>query len=189
MRIGILGGTFNPVHNGHLILAEEISFKLKLDRVVFIPTFIPPHKSRQGIIEAKDRYNMIKLAIRNNLKFSIFDIEIKAKAKSYTVETLNKLKSEVYNKDKLFFITGSDSLKELSSWKDLDKIFKLAKFVIVRRPEYPLKSPPKEAICLDITQIGISSSLIRNRIKNKKSIRYLAPEKVREYIIKNNLYR
>ncbi|MCK4422630.1 MAG: nicotinate-nucleotide adenylyltransferase, partial [Candidatus Omnitrophica bacterium] len=129
MKIGILGGTFNPVHLGHLILAQECQQKLKLDKVVFIPAKIPPHKTRRMIIDAGDRYQMLKLALRGNSCFEVSRIELDRQgSKSYSVDTLSLLKKKWGDEVNLFFITGADALAELHSWKDMDKIFKIARF-------------------------------------------------------------
>ncbi len=119
MKIGVLGGTFNPVHAGHLILAEEMREKLGLDQVVFIPTCIPPHKQAKGIAPADDRMAMVKLAIKGNRSFSVSDVEIKRQGASYTIDTIRQLKKS-YPRDELIFIIGSDLLKYLDDWKDIN---------------------------------------------------------------------
>ncbi len=189
MKIGILGGTFNPVHIGHLILAEEAAGKLKLDKVIFMPVYIPPHKNSPDLIEAEHRYQMCILATKNNPNFEVSKLEIEREGKSYSVETLKELRKK-YGKDvQLFFLTGSDSLKELFSWKDVDDIFKLSQFVVAQRPGYPIERLPEEVKVVLITPIEVSSSLIRQRIKEEKSIRYLVPDEVRDYIIGHKLYK
>jgi nicotinate-nucleotide adenylyltransferase len=188
MRIGILGGTFNPIHIGHLILAEEARFKLKLDKLIFVPAFIPPHKDASEIISAKDRLAMVKIAIEDNPAFGVSTYEIDAKKKSYSIDTLKEFRS-IYGDDaQLCFITGSDSLKDLFSWKDVNDIFKISKFIVANRPGYPIKDVPKEVDTVVITPIEVSSEDIRKRLKEHRSIRYLVPEKVRKYIIERKLY-
>ena len=113
MKIGILGGTFDPIHYGHLILAEEVSHSLKLDKLIFVPTNIPPHKKRFGIASCLDRYNMVKLAIRGNRNFEVSKLEIERPGKSYSVETLLKFKEIFSLKTRLFFIIGADSVSDL----------------------------------------------------------------------------
>ncbi|MFH0839352.1 MAG: nicotinate-nucleotide adenylyltransferase [Candidatus Omnitrophota bacterium] len=189
MRIGILGGTFNPIHAGHLILAEEALGKLCLDKVIFVPTFIPPHKSDEDLVDPNHRYRLIELAIKDNPNFEISDIELKRRGKSYSIDTLRQFKKRFGKFTKLFFITGSDSLGELFSWKDINDIFKLSQFVVANRPGYPVKGLPKEAELVLITPIEISSSQIRKRIKEGLSIRYLVPDSIWHYIIKKRLYR
>ena len=188
MRIGILGGTFNPIHIGHLILAEEAHFKLKLDKLVFVPAFVPPHKSSSEVINSKDRLEMVRLAIEDNPVFEVSTFEIDAKKKSYSIDTLKEFRA-VYGEDaELCFITGSDSLKDLFSWKNINDIFKISKFIVANRPGYPIKDIPKEVDTVVITPIEVSSEDIRKRLTEGRSIRYLVPEKVREYIEDHKLY-
>lgn len=188
MKIGILGGTFNPIHIGHLILAEEARDRLKLDKVIFMPVYIPPHKNSSELIKATARYSMCLLAIKNNSHFQVSKLEIEREGKSYSVETLKEIRKQ-YGKDtELFFLTGSDSLRELFSWKDVNDIFKLSQFVVAERPGYPIEKLPREVKVVLITPIEVSSSLIRERVREGKSIRYLVTDEVRDYIIKNNLY-
>lgn len=188
MKVGILGGTFNPVHLGHLILAEEAGDKLKLDKIIFMPVNIPPHKNSSQLIKAEHRYEMCVLATESNSSFEVSNLEIAREGKSYSVETLKELRKQ-YGKDvQLFFLTGSDSLKELFSWKDVDDIFKLSQFVVAERPGYPIEKLPNEVKIVLITPIEVSSSLIRQRVREGKSIRYLVSDRVRDYIVKHNLY-
>jgi nicotinate-nucleotide adenylyltransferase len=188
MRIGILGGTFNPIHMGHLILAEEARFKLKLDKIVFVPSFMPPHKDVSDVMNAKDRLAMVRLAVEDNPAFEVSTYEIESKKKSYSIDTLKEFRS-IYGEDaQLCFITGSDSLKDLFSWKNINDIFKISKFVVANRPGYPVKDVPKEVDTVVITPIEVSSEDIRRRLKERRSIRYLVPEKVRKYIVEHRLY-
>ncbi|OGW92683.1 MAG: nicotinate (nicotinamide) nucleotide adenylyltransferase [Omnitrophica bacterium RIFCSPLOWO2_12_FULL_45_13] len=189
MRIGILGGTFNPIHIGHLILAEEARFKLRLDKLILVPAFMPPHKNTRDVIDAKDRLEMVRLAIEDNPAFEISTYEVDSKKKSYSIDTLKEFR-KIYGDDaQLCFITGSDSLKDLFSWKNINDIFKISKFIVANRPGYPLKDIPKEADTVVITPIEVSSEDIRKRLKEGRSIRYLVSEKVRKYILEHNLYR
>lgn len=189
MRIGILGGTFNPIHIGHLILAEEALSKLKLDKIVFVPTFIPPHKSVEGGATPKDRLNMTKLAIEDNKAFDVSTFELDSKKRSYSVDTLKEFRLIYGDSAQLFFITGSDLLKDLFSWKDVNDIFKMSKFVVANRAGYPVEDVPSQAETVIITPIEISSEDIRRRIKEGKSIRYLVTEPVRNYISAHKLYK
>lgn len=189
MRIGLLGGTFNPIHIGHLILAEEAYYKLKLDKVVFVPSFVPPHKTIEGDIKPQDRLKMVGLAIKGNPAFEVSTYEIESKKRSYSVDTLKEFRRLYGEEAQLYFITGSDSLKDLFSWKDINDIFKMSKFIVAPRPGYPLKDLPKEAEAVVITPIEVSSEDIRRRIKEGRSIRYLVPEDVRRYIDERGLYR
>ena len=188
MRIGILGGTFNPVHIGHLILADEALSKLNLDKIVFVPTFIPPHKDIETNISAKDRLKMVELAIEDNGAFEVSTFELDSKKKSYSIDTLKEFRN-VYGQDsQLYFITGSDLLKDLFSWKNVNEIFKMSKFIVANRPGYPIKDVPEQAETVVITPIEVSSEDIRRRLKEGRSIRYLVPEKVRGYILEHKLY-
>jgi len=188
LKLGILGGTFNPVHLGHLILAEEIREKLGLDKVVFVPAYLPPHKNNSEIAPALDRYNMVRLAICGNRHFSVSDIEIKRKGRSYTIDTIRRFK-KIYPKDELYFITGSDLLKYLKDWKDLKEIIKMVRFIVATRPGYPLKKIPDYIQTIPIRAVDISAFQIRQAIKKNKSFRYLVPGPVFNYINKHNLYR
>jgi nicotinate-nucleotide adenylyltransferase len=189
MRIGILGGTFNPIHIGHLILAEEALSKLKLDKVIFVPTYIPPHKHVEGGVKPNDRLKMAEFAIEDNGSFEVSTFELDSKKKSYSIDTLKEFRTAYGEDAQLFFITGSDLLKDLFSWKNVNEIFKMSKFIVANRPGYPVKDVPKEAETVVITPIEVSSEDIRKRLKEGRSIRYLVPEKVRTYIIKHNLYK
>lgn len=187
--IGILGGTFNPIHIAHLILAEEALFKLNLDKVIFVPAYIPPHKSVEGGLKPQDRLRMVELAIEDNPAFEVSTFEIDSKTKSYSIDTLKEFR-KIYGDDaELYFITGSDLLKDLFSWKNVNEIFKMSKFIIANRPGYPVKDVPSGAETVVITPIEVSSEDIRKRLKENRSIRYLVPERVRNYIIEHSLYK
>ena len=189
MQIGILGGTFNPIHIGHLILAEEALSKLKLDKVVFVPSYMPPHKSVDGNIKPQDRLKMVELAIADNPSFEVSSFEIGIKKTSYSIDTLKEFRVKYGNDVQLYFITGSDLLKDLFSWKSVNDIFKISKFVVANRPGYPVKDVPKEVETVVITPIEVSSEDIRKRLKEGRSIRYLVHEKVRGYITERKLYK
>jgi len=188
MKIGILGGTFNPIHIGHLILAEEVREKLKLDKVIFVPTYFPPHKDNSDIAQACARLAMIKLAIKGNRYFLASDIEIKRDGRSYTIDTLKEFK-RIYPQDELYFIIGSDLLKYLDDWKDLQEIIKMVKFIVATRPGYPLEKIPSYISTIPIRAVDISGFEIRRAIKEDKSFRYLVSEAVLKYINKKRLYR
>lgn len=188
MKIGILGGTFNPIHIGHLILAEEAREKLDLDRVIFVPTYLPPHKDNSDIAFASARMMMVKLAISGNKYFCVSGVEIKRNGRSYTIETIKEFK-EIYPKDELFFIIGSDLLKYLDEWKDLDEIIKIVKFIVATRPGYPLEKIPSYIQTIPIRAVDVSGFEIRCCVKENRSFRYLVPEAVYKYIIKKKLYK
>lgn len=187
MKIGILGGTFNPVHIGHLILAEEAREKLSLDKVIFIPANLPPHKDDVDIADPQARLRMLKLAVKGNKHFTVSDIEIKRSGRSYTIDTIKALKDK-YKNDELYFIIGSDLLKYLEGWKDLNEIFKIVKFIAATRPGYPLENIPAYIKTLGIRAVDISGFSVRECVKEGKSFRYLVPEAVFEYINKTKLY-
>ena len=188
-KIAILGGSFNPIHIGHLILANTVCEEFNLDKIIFVPCYIQPLKSNKDFASAEDRLAMIKLAIQNNPKFELSDIEIKRKGKSYTVDTLKYFKQKY---DDLYFVIGADNIKDFHRWKEPDTILKLAKLIVTNRGGIELKIPKrlrgKKIFVCKIPDIEISSTLIRNNIRSNKSIKYLVPEKVEKYIIKNKLY-
>lgn len=187
MKIGILGGTFNPIHVGHLILADEAREKLGLDKVIFVPTNLPPHKDNSDIAPARDRYKMIELAVETNRNFIASDIEIKREGRSYTIDTVRELK-KAYPRDELYFISGSDLLNYLNEWKDLSEIIKMVKFVVATRPGFPLEKIPSYIQTVAIRAVDISAFEIRACIKENKSFRYLVSERVFDYINKKRLY-
>lgn len=191
-KIGILGGTFDPIHLGHLVLAEQVKEKLKLDQVIFIPCLRSPHKTRQKLSPAQDRFRMTRLALEDNSGFSVSDIELKRKGLSYTVDTLRELK-KLHPHSQIYFLTGSDVVHELDAWKHPEQIYRLAKVVIATRPgfdEFDRRNRfAKKSIVVPITGIGVSSSEIRQRVKKGKSITYLVPSRVEDYIKKKKLYR
>lgn len=190
MRLGILGGTFDPIHLGHLILAQEAFERFKLNRVIFVPAYIPPHKKRKHITTAADRLKMVALAIKGDKRFGISTFEINAKGRSYTVDTLRYFKKGPGCRDKLYFITGSDSLGALSKWKDIEEIFRLSHFVTAARPGYDIKKDTygSRVIAMPMPAIGISSSLIRDKTSKGDSIHYIVPRRVADYIRKRKLY-
>lgn len=188
LRIGIFGGTFNPIHYGHLVLAEQAYEKLNLNSVIFIPSFQPPHKNSPQIVSAKHRYNMVKLAIGGNRRFKISNIEIQRKGRSYLVDTLKQLR-KIYPRARLFFISGSDVSGEIAKWKSIKEALLLSGFVLAKRPGYRLKKYTKNISVISITELDISSSMIRRKIKDRYSVLYLLPEKIINYIKKNRLYQ
>ena len=181
MRIGILGGTFNPVHIGHLILAEYVRDCLRLDKIIFIPCNRPPHKLNNDLLEAKVRLGLLKRTLKVRKDFAVSDIEVRRRGLSYTVDTLAALKKK-YPKDRLFLIIGSDLVKSFSSWKEPQRIKRLAKVVVVLRQRVKRK---KGLIYVAMPIIEVSSSLVRRRIKENRSVRYLVSEEVRTYLKKN----
>lgn len=187
-RVGILGGTFNPIHMGHLVLAEQARGLLRLEKVIFVPTNLPPHKKVSSLVPAQQRYHMVAKALKSNPCFEVSDLELTRGGVSYSVETLRKFKS-IFRHAALYFIVGSDFLKEFSGWRDIGKLSKICKFVIAARPGYPLGRLPGNMQAIKVSALDISSTGIRKRIRAKKPIRYLVPEEVRKYILKKRLYR
>ena len=188
MKIGILGGTFNPIHLGHLILAEEVSQKIGLSKVIFVPTNIPPHKDNGDIISAHHRLKMLRLAVRGNPCFFVSDIEIKRGDRSYTIDTIKEF-NKIYSGGELYFIIGSDLIRYLNEWKDLKEIIAMVKFIVATRPGYSLNNLPAYMTTIDIRAVDISAFEIRQCIKQNCSFRYLVPESVRSYILKKGLYK
>jgi nicotinate-nucleotide adenylyltransferase len=188
MKIGILGGTFNPVHVGHLILAEEVREKAALDKIIFVPTYLPPHKDNSEIAAASDRFRMLKMAIKGNRYFTVSDVEIKRQGQSYTIDTVKQFKDK-FPEDELYFITGSDMLKYLDEWKDLSEILKLVKFIVATRPGYPLEKIPSYISTVSIRAVDVSAFEVRQASREGKSFRYLVPEQVYNYIAKRRLYK
>lgn len=198
MRIGIMGGTFDPIHHGHLILSEYIRIKAKLDKIIFIPTGNPPHKDSQNILKGETRLKMVELAIETNPYFISSDIEVKRTNTSYTIDTVAHLKDK-YKDCQLYMIIGADTLLSLHTWKDFSQILTQTKFIVADRLglcddidkeiDRLNKKYDSDIISMDSPVIDISSTLIRQSLKEGLSIKYLVPELVEEYILENNLYR
>lgn len=198
-RIGVSGGTFDPIHYGHLIIAEEAREMMQLDKVIFIPCGNPPHKANCHVTPAEYRYEMVSMAVRGNKFFEVSSMEIDRGGYSYTVETVAQL-IEIYGEDtKLFFIIGADVIPELVTWKQFEKLFTMCEFIATLRPGYDKESLYKEIKYLESNYhakinllntplIEISSTMIRNRVKSGKSVKYLVPYEVEEYIKEKGLY-
>lgn len=190
-RIGILGGTFDPIHSGHLILAQELLERFLLHKVIFIPSATPPHKNDKSVSPTQHRFEMTKMAIEDNTRFEISDIELKREGKSYTIDTIRELK-KLYPDSDLYLLAGSDALTEFDTWKDPDRIFEEVKVVLGVRPGYDkidLDNPFfKKSIMTEINGLHVSSTQIRHRVREGKSIKYLVPLKVEEYIKAKGLY-
>lgn len=189
-KVCIIGGSFNPIHIGHLILANTVLEEFKLDEMIFVPCYIQPLKGDKDFAEANHRLEMIKLAISNNPKFSVSDIEIKRKGKSYTVDTLKFFKKRY---DNLYFVIGADNIRDFHKWKEPDTIVNLAKLIVTNRGGFDVRIPQKirgkKILPCTIPQIEISSTMIRKKIRNNQSIKYFVPESVEYYIYTNNLYK
>ena len=187
-RIGILGGTFNPIHIGHLMIAQMVLEKFGLDKVIFIPSYLPPHKSGRNLIAAEHRLRMVRLVVRGNRYFEVSSFEITKGGKSYSVDTIRHLRRH-YPGAKLFFIIGSDHIAKLHTWRNIQEVVKMVSFVAVYRPGFKTirsKIPIKSMI---IPGVHTSSSDIRRRLVTGKTVKHLIPENVLRYIRKYKLYR
>lgn len=191
-RIGIFGGTFDPIHVAHLIIAERVRDALCLDAVLFIPCAIPPHKTEQKRADAKDRYYMIELAISGNPFFQVSDIELRREGISYTIDTLREIKEKnPIERENFFLIIGADNLKELCTWRQPLDIVKLCRLAVVRRPHSEIIIPDfaKDTVVVECPLLEISSTQLRQMVRNGQSIRYLVTSQVEQYIISRNLYK
>jgi len=194
MKIGIMGGTFNPIHYGHLVTAEEALSQFKLDRVIFIPTGQPPHKTTCKLASPEDRYMMTVMATASNSHFFVSRIETDRKGKSYTIDTLKELKFTYGESATFYFITGADAILEILTWKNPEEIITMCKFIAATRPGYnlsrieELKITKDSISIMEIPALAISSTDIRERIKTNRPIKYLLPESVCNYLLKNDLY-
>lgn len=195
-RIGIFGGTFDPIHTGHLIMAENVKEQVHLDTVLFVPSGNPPLKDNSSVSPAEIRAEMVRLAISSNSSFGISEVEMNAPAgeKTYTVNTLLKLREEYSAEQvKFYLIIGMDQLIDLHKWKDPGKLFMLSEVVVINRPGYLIQQVEndygRQCIYVPVPNIDISSTDIRFRIQEKRSIRYLVPYAVEEFIKENQLYK
>src|SRR5688572_26586150 len=191
-RVGIMGGTFDPIHHGHLVAASEVADRFALDEVVFVPTGHPWQKPDAVVSPAEDRYLMTVIATASNPRFQVSRVDVDRAGPTYTVDTLRDLR-EVYGPDaELFFITGADALERILSWTDADLMFTLAHFVGVTRPGFELSAAhlPADAVSLiEVPAMAISSTACRRRVGEGKPVWYLVPDGVVQYIAKRNLYR
>jgi nicotinate-nucleotide adenylyltransferase len=199
VKIGILGGTFNPVHCGHLLIAEVVREQYCLDKVLFIPSGNPPHKQLSVVAQAEHRYEMVRCAVNSNPFFEASRIEIDRKGYTYTVDTLKALKN-IYGQDtSIYFIIGADVIPELVTWKSFREVFGLCEFIAVLRPGFGKETLLAEISRLtelqnvvihtaDAPMIDISSTDIRDRVATGKTIKYMVPQCVEEYILKNRLF-
>ena len=192
MKLGVFGGTFDPVHHGHLIVAEYVRERVGLDRVLFIPTMISPHKVDAAVTSPADRLAMLREAVKSNPFFQVSDMEIERGGVSYTVDTL-RLMGEENAADELFLLIGADNLAEFRSWKDPGGIVKRAKLVVMNRPGFAGApgdpSLPGDVIQCPVPSIDISATEIRRRVQQGLTISYLVPPAVARYIERHRLYR
>jgi nicotinate-nucleotide adenylyltransferase len=214
MRIGLFGGTFDPIHWGHLRSAEEVREAFRLDRILFIPTSKPPHKRGQTTTPAHDRLAMVRLAVANNPYFKVSTVEIRRAGVSYSIDTVRYFVNRNKGKDSFFFMLGLDAFREIGTWKDFEQLFPLCNFIVTSRPgsrdSNPLRGTSvavRRLFCYDfkqntyrhrsgtslqflkLTDFAVSASDIRDKVRDRKSIRYLVPSSVEAYIRKRGLYQ
>lgn len=214
-RVGVFGGSFNPIHLGHLLLAEDILELLRLDRIVFVPASMPPHKPVSGLAPARDRYRMTELAIRGNPRFAISDLELRRPGPSYTADTLEALRREAGPDVTLYLLIGSETFLDLLSWKDPQRLAQLSRLVVIPRVGSPFdpdgihaqkvlaeigqdrwirvpsasgEMSAKGVVLADAMSLPISSSDLRRRAREGRSLAYRVPEAVRTYILEHQLY-
>jgi nicotinate-nucleotide adenylyltransferase len=190
-RLGVMGGTFDPVHHGHLVAASEVASLFELDEVVFVPTGQPWQKEDQRVSPAEDRYLMTVIATASNPQFSVSRIDIDRGGRTYTLDTLRDLRAEYGDVD-LFFITGADALSQIFSWRDARELFAMAHFIGVTRPGHTLTDPgiPDGGVSLvEVPALAISSTDCRLRVARGEPVWYLVPDGVVRYINKRKLYR
>lgn len=191
MRVGLMGGTFDPIHLGHLIAAEQVREQMGLDQVWFLPAPIPPHKPNRSITDAIHRLNMVELAIENHPHFHVSRVEFEREGRSYTIDTMRAL-NERYPEHRFFFIVGADMVQDLPNWHQIEQLMKCVTFIGLDRPGY--ERPRLEgALARRVTYvtmplIDIAATEVRERIRAGQSIRYLVPDRVRYYIEEHRLY-
>lgn len=198
-KIGIMGGTFDPIHTGHLVTAEAVRVEYELDKVLFIPAANPPHKQHFHVETSVHRYMMTVMATSSNPHFYVSSIEIERPGISYTIDTVLELIKQYGENTELYFIVGSDAVQELASWKDIDHLLELCHFIAANRPGsiYTLDDTInhlgvkgcKRIHSLPTLELEISSTDIREKVRQGRSIKYIVPESVESYILKENLYR
>lgn len=218
MHVGLFGGTFNPVHYGHLTIARQIRRALDFDRILFIPTGDPPHKSGKDLASAKDRYEMVRLAIASETGFAMSDVELRRPGKSYTVDTVRLLRQEYGPQTDLFCLIGLDAFLEFPTWRESNSLLKICSFVVMNRPgtsfqdltrlnlfqtlsgeslaaldaglisQLDIPLGDRRVVCLHLTPSEISASDIRRRVRTGLSVANLLPPTVESYILQHHLY-
>ena len=199
-KIGIMGGTFDPIHYGHLVLAEHVRSEYKLDTIIFVPAGKPPHKRSFSEKESDNRKYMTLLATVTNPNFNVSTVELDSVEMSYTVKTIERLKVKYGSNAELYFITGADALLDIETWKDFEQLLTMCHFIAGSRPGNDLKELEDKVVYLKKTYsadvdlfkvpaLSISSTDIRNRVHTNQSIKYLVPEAVEQFIYKENIYK
>ena len=190
-RIGVMGGTFDPIHHGHLVAASEVGHFFSLDEVIFVPTGQPYQKDQREVSETEDRYLMTVIATASNPRFSVSRVDIDRPGETYTIDTLRDLRAARGPDAEFFFITGADALARMMSWRDADELFKLAHFVGCTRPGHRLSDdglPDERVSLIEIPALAISSTTCRERVQAGEPIWYLVPDGIVQYISKRRLY-
>jgi nicotinate-nucleotide adenylyltransferase len=193
-RFGLFGGSFDPIHYAHLLLAETVRTELALDKIIFMPAALAPHKPGRTASDGRHRLAMIQIAIKDNPAFSASSIELLKNDISYTVDTLEQMQSSFgLKRDQIYLIIGADNLHSFQSWKNPNRILQLANLVVVNRPDYAwpacINDPAMKAIPVAIPMMSISASAIRERVRMNRSIRYYTPLAVQQYITTHKLYQ
>lgn len=194
-----MGGTFDPIHYGHLVTAEGARYEFSLEKVIFVPAGLPPHKPGKKISEPRHRYAMTGVAVSSNLFFQVSDLEVERPGPSYTIDTVSQVK-ELYPGKEIFFITGADAVLEILSWKNFELLLGCCRIITATRPGYRLEGIwgklegvpadlKKNIIPMEVPALAISSTEIRTRVLEGRPIKYLLPESVEEYIEKHLLYK
>jgi nicotinate-nucleotide adenylyltransferase len=192
-RIGVMGGTFDPIHHGHLVAASEVQSWFGLDEVVFVPTGAPWQKSDRKVTPAEDRYLMTVIATASNPRFWVSRVDIDRGGPTYTIDTLRDLSQQLPAAD-LYFITGADALADIFTWRDADELFAMAQFVGCTRPGFPMdpetlgKIPSDRVTMVEVPALAISSTDVRRRTMRGEPVWYLVPDGVVQYIAKHQLY-
>lgn len=198
-RLGIMGGTFDPIHYGHLVTAEGARYEYKLDKVIFIPAGQPPHKLNTKRTEPWRRYEMTRLAVATNPFFEISSLEIDRPGPSYTIDTVQEI-SRLFPGTQIYFITGADAVSKILVWKRVKQILSICQFIAATRPGYQLgemwkriqdlpQDLKKNIFFMGVPALAISSTDIRQRVREGRPVKYLLPEPVEEYIASNNIYQ
>jgi nicotinate-nucleotide adenylyltransferase len=195
MRLGIMGGTFDPIHYGHLVAAEQARVRFDLDHVTFVPCGQPPHKKDYQVTSAEQRYAMALIATCTNSRFDTSRVEVEREGPSYSVDTLRQFRARDAQAQ-LFFITGADAVRELLTWREPQEVTALCRLIAVTRPGYDLRELERQigalarsVSAIEAPGVNVSSTEIRSRVARGESIRYLTPEAVEAYIAKHGLYR
>ena len=186
LRLGLFGGTFDPPHIGHLVVAQDVLEALDLDRILFVPARVPPHKAGRKISPAPRRLEMVRAMIRGNDSFEVTEVELRRSGPSFTVDTLAHFR-ETHPEAEIFFILGADQAASFDTWEEPERVARLATLAVMNRAG--IGPPPEGFLSVPVTRIDVSATEIRDRVRAGRSIRYLVPDAVREIIERNRLYQ